>query len=217
MGSVLTSPLLDNLGWVRHGFGTRDTPQREAQSQDGMATLRQIHSSIVRIAPIGINPLAPACAGEGDALITNVAGTTVSIRTADCLPILLADAGCRAVAAVHAGWRGTAVGVVRETILRMRMEYDTDPSQIHAAIGPGIGVCCYQVGQEVLARFDPGFHSLGHLDLAGANRRQLMEAGVPESQIEMLPLCTFCDPIRFHSYRRDGERAGRMISFIGAL
>jgi YfiH family protein len=172
-----------------------------------MATLKQIHSSLSIVAdrPAG-------CVGEGDGILTADPGVTVSIRTADCFPILLADRANRAVAAVHAGWRGTAAEVVVEALRRMCDEFGTTPVDISAAIGPGIGACCYQVGEEVARRF--GKESAGRLDLAAENLRQLIEAGVPRTHIHLMGACTFCDR-RFHSWRRDGERAGRMISYIG--
>ena len=199
--TLLRSHLLGTVPWIDHGFGTR----HGGDSQDGMASLQQIHSERCLIVA------APGCAGEGDALITDRPGVPVSVRTADCFPILLADLRRRTVAAIHAGWRGTAARIVSVTIGRMRTECKTDPADIVAAIGPGIGACCYEVGEEVAQRFG---RRAGHLDLAGANRAQLVEAGVPEGRIEVLGLCTLCEPARFHSYRRDGEAAGRMVSFI---
>lgn len=184
-----------------HGFGTRSGPL----SQDNMATLKQVHSARSLVAT------RAGCAGEADGLITAQPGLAISVRTADCLPILLADPERRVVAAIHAGWRGTATRIVLETIAKMEREYGTDPGDLLAAIGPGIGVCCYQVGEEVRRQF--GLIGAGHLDLAQENRRQLREAGVAEARIDLLGLCTFCDQ-RFHSWRRDKEQAGRMISFI---
>lgn len=173
-----------------------------------MASLKQIHSSLSIVAdrPAG-------CVGEGDALLTAAQGVTVSIRTADCFPILLADPVNRVVAAVHAGWRGTAAHIVEETLRRMRDEFGTRPADLSAAIGPGIGACCYQVGEEVARRFGKG--SAGRLDLAAENVLHLTQAGVPAVRIHVMGACTFCDGERFHSWRRDGERAGRMISYIG--
>jgi polyphenol oxidase len=197
----LQSPLLAALPAIEHGFGTRFSDL----SQDAMSSLQQIHSArCVRVSAIGR-------AGEGDALITSQTGLAVSIRTADCLPILVADPVSGAVGAIHAGWRGTVSGIVRETMIRMGEEFGSRPEDLRAAIGPGIGVCCYHVGAEVARHF--GRSDAGCVDLAHDNRRQLLEAGVPEAQIEVLGVCTFCDP-RFHSWRRDKERAGRMISFI---
>jgi YfiH family protein len=205
--AVLASPLLQRFSWIEHGFGTRDGPI----SQEGMASLAQIHSSLVLTASE-----SNGCVGEGDALITNRANVFVSVRTADCFPILLADDRGKVVAAVHAGWRGTAAGVSKQTLKKMAADFGTEPRDIYAAIGPGIGPCCYAVGAEVARLFTPPgvLVPVGHIDLAEVNRRQLVEAGVPESQIEIVGGCTHCDPLRFYSYRRDRFEARRMISYI---
>ena len=173
-----------------------------------MASIKQIHSSISLVAdrPEG-------CVGEGDALLTWEPGVTVSVRTADCFPVLLVDMHHHAVAAVHAGWRGTADGVVVEALRRMRAEFGTNAVDISAAIGPGIGACCYQVGEEVARRF--GLEQAGRLDLAAENLRQLTLAGVPREQISLAGLCTHCHPAQFYSWRRDRESVGRMISYVG--
>jgi YfiH family protein len=172
-----------------------------------MASLKQIHSSLSLVAD-----RREGCVGEGDALLTREAGVTVSVRTADCLPILLADTVDRAVAAVHAGWRGTHAHIVKETIGRMEREFGTDPGNIVAAIGPGIGPCCYEVGEDVARLF--GMDRAGRLDIGSANVSQLVSAGVSPDRIGVSGLCTFCDPVQFYSWRRDHDRAGRMISFI---
>jgi YfiH family protein len=199
---LIQSAIFSTVPWVEHRFGTRGDPP----TQEGMAGLKQIHSARCLMAD------ADGCLGEGDALITRRPGLAVSVRTADCLPILLADREHRVIAAVHAGWRGTADEIVGRTIDTMRAQFDTTPGQIVAAIGPGIGACCYYVGEEVSRRF--GLNHAGRIDLAAANRAQMVAAGVPAAQIDALNLCTFCDPVRFDSYRRDKDRAGRMISYI---
>ena len=199
---MLRSELFKGLGWIEHGFGTR----LSQVSQDGMASLDQIHSAkVLRTEQVGR-------AGIADALVTATPGLAISIRTADCLPILLVDRQHRAVAAVHAGWRGSADEIVRRTLDRMREEFETAPDQIIAAIGPGIGKCCYQVGDEVARKF--GLNGAGRVDLAAANRQQLIMDGVPAGQIDTVGPCTMCNAEQFHSYRRDGEAAGRMISFV---
>lgn len=198
---MIRSSLLSELDWLEHGFGTRAEPL----SQDGMATLKQIHSARVLAAN------EPGLAGEGDALVTDQAGLTVSVRTADCYPILLVDVDTRVVAAVHAGWRGTAAGIVAQTLKQMTTLRGSNVDRIWAAIGPGIGACCYEVGEEVAQQF--GQHA-GRIDLAAANYQHLFEAGVPERNIEVLRHCTFCEADLFHSYRRDKDQAGRMISYI---
>jgi YfiH family protein len=200
---LILSSLLQQFDWIDHGFGTRSAPLSHAQ----MASLKQIHSSVSLVAD-----RSAGCVGEGDALITNKPGVAVSVRTADCYPILLVDRHIRAVAAVHAGWRGTAAGIVGETLERMRREYGIVAGDVYAAIGPGIGACCYEVGPEVAREF--GVTGRAHIDLAEANRRQLIAAGVLEAHIDVLGFCTSCNAEQFHSYRRDKDGAGRMISYI---
>jgi YfiH family protein len=201
--SVLTSPLLSKIAGIEHGFGTREA----LLTQDSMASLQQIHSDRILVAD-----RSTGCVGEGDGLLTGEPGITVSIRTADCLPILIADARTGAVAAVHAGWRGTAAGIAGLAVDRMRSEFGAKPQDLLAAIGPGIGKCCYQVGIEVARQL--GESEAGCVDLADHNRRQLEAAGLPAAHIDVVALCTFCQAGEFFSYRREGERAGRMISFI---
>ena len=204
LASVLTSSLLDRLDWLEHGFGTRHS----ALDQAAMASVKQIHSNAVLVAD------RAGSVGEGDALLTREPGLLVSVRTADCFPILLADPKTHTVAAIHAGWRGTATGVVLSSLTRMRSEFATDPGVVYAAIGPGIGACCYEVGIEVAERF--GRQAACNLDLAAENRRQLIAAGVPQKNIERVGGCTFCNAAQFFSWRRDHDPAGRMISFIRA-
>lgn len=201
---ILTSPLLSQFDWLEHGFGTR----LSAINQDRMVSLKQVHSARVLTAngPDGHS-------GEGDALISTQPGTFVSVRTADCFPILMADTRNRAVAAVHAGWRGTAAEIVIRTLEKMREEFSTDPKDVFAVIGPGIGACCYLVGEDVALKF--GRKIAGHLDLAAVNRRQLLMAGMPGEQIDAVGSCTFCDAEMFHSFRRDKDKSGRMITYIG--
>jgi YfiH family protein len=199
---VLHSSLLSDLKWIDHEFGTR----LDTVSQEDMARLEQIHSSQALVVD------RAGCAGQGDALVTGRPGVPVSVRTADCYPILLADQRNRAVAAVHAGWRGTAAQIVVSTLAEMRVHFGTAAADLRVAIGPGIGVCCYEVGVEVARRF--GVEAAGRIDLAAINHRQLVDAGVPEDQIEILGGCTKCDAQRFHSFRRDQDRAGRMVSWI---
>jgi YfiH family protein len=199
MESTLTARNLVLLPWLYHGFGTRHT-------QSDLYTLKQIHSNRVLTAN------SPGFQGEGDAAITAQPDLAISVRTADCYPILLADTRNHALAAIHAGWRGTAAHIVVKTLEKMKDEFGTQPADIVAAIGPGIGACCYEVGEEVARQF--GFDARTHLDLIEENRKQLEAAGVPSEKIEALGVCTFCDAERFFSYRRDQKDAGRMTSYI---
>lgn len=203
---IYRAPELDSIDWLIHGFGTRHSTVPALF--DNLATLRQIHSSTC-IAAEGRSGVL----GPGDALLENTPGAIVAVRTADCIPILLVDERLRAVAAVHAGWRGTVACIVQRTVESMRERFGTSPADLHAAIGPGIGPCCYEVGPDVAAQF--GAQGRTHIDLAGANRRQFVEAGVTPGRIYASNLCTMCRPEDFYSFRRDGEAAGRLFSFAG--
>ncbi|MCU1235689.1 MAG: hypothetical protein JWP63_3656 [Candidatus Solibacter sp.] len=197
---------LDAFPWLIHGFGTRlaDIPAQFAQ----LATLKQIHSSSC-VAAEGRSGIL----GEGDALLENSPGGVVAVKTADCIPVLLVDERLRAVAAIHAGWRGTAARIVERAVEAMRERFGTRAEDLHAAIGPGIGKCCYEVGPEVAAQF--GEQGRAHIDLTAANWRQLEEIGVTPSRIYASNLCTMCRAEEFHSFRRDHEAAGRLHSFVG--
>jgi polyphenol oxidase len=137
----------------------------------------------------------------------------VAIKTADCIPILLVDERHRAVAAVHAGWRGTVARIAPAAVEAMARRFATGPRDLHAAIGPGIGKCCYEVGPEVAVQF--GEQGRAHISLADANRAQLLEAGVTPERTYASNLCTMCLGEEFHSFRRDGQAAGRLYSFAG--
>ena len=206
--------VLEDLGWLDHGFTTKQSAARISP----VITLRQIHFSVVWNAS-GVEDRDR----EGDALVSNERGCRIGVRTADCVPILLADRGNRSVAAVHAGWRGTAAGIPRHTVEKMIQEFGARPSDILAAIGPAIGVCCYRVGSEVKNQFQElfpewrrsrGGDELVMLDLAEANRRILEAAGVPAEQIYSSGLCTWHCSEDFYSYRREPENPGRMVSYI---
>ena len=197
---------LDALPWLIHGFGTRqsDIPAWF----ENLATVKQIHSASVVNAE-GRRGLL----GEGDALLEDRPGAVIAVRTADCIPILLADERHRAIAAVHAGWRGTVARIVAAAVDAMRARFGTAPGDLHAAIGPGIGKCCYQVGPEVAAQF--GEQGRAHISLRDANRAQLLAAGVTPERTYASNLCTMCLAEEFHSFRRDREAAGRLYSFAG--
>jgi purine-nucleoside/S-methyl-5'-thioadenosine phosphorylase / adenosine deaminase len=212
---VYRSTWLDQFDWLRHGFGTRAHPPLDLP---GLAFLKQVHSDIV----LSVDGRR-GCAGEGDAMLTQSPGAALGVKTADCLPILLADPEHRAVAAIHAGWRGTVKGIAAKTVAEMRRAFGSSPETLIAAIGPGIGACCFEVGPEVAREFRGLFPERMDLDrrvridLVEANRRQLVSAGVLEGHIDTGAPCTACAPDEFHSFRRDRERAGRMMSVAGVL
>jgi hypothetical protein len=160
---------------------------------------------------------------EGDALVTDEIRKSIGIRTADCVPILLLDCRTRAVAAVHAGWRGTAAQLIVSTLEAMRHDFRTAPTDIYAAIGPCIRACCYEVGPEVEGQFASFFPEWGQgtgkrkLDLAEANRRHMRAAGVNPGRVFDCGLCTCCETAQFFSFRREPENLGRMIAAICRL
>jgi polyphenol oxidase len=197
---------LNSLPWLIHGFGTRHSDISADFTH--LATLKQIHSADCVAADGRMGVL-----GEGDALLENTPGSVIAVKTADCIPLLLLDDANRAVAAVHAGWRGAVAQIAHHAVHAMRSHFGSLPEHLHAAIGPGIGNCCFEVGPEVAAQF--GRTGRVHIDLAAENRRQLQEAGVTAARIYASNLCTMCGAGEFHSFRRDRERAGRMYSFVG--
>lgn len=183
--------------------------------------LKQIHSASV----IDIDDTSAASqAVVGDAVVTSVRGVALGVQTADCVPILVADAEGQVSAAIHAGWRGTVAGIAQSAVTRLIQKFRLDPESLRAVIGPHIGVCCYEIGDEVMqAIADPAVierrddWAKPHLNLASANRAQLEAAGIPASQIETSSLCTKCRADLFHSFRRDGKGMGHMLSVVGMI
>jgi YfiH family protein len=210
---MIEHPLLHACG-VRHGFSTRrDAPPA------GCVRPRQVHGA--RVAD------AQQCAGGIDAdAVVSTGGDPVGVVTADCVPVLAASADGSAVAAIHAGWRGLAAGVIGAGIDALRRAAPGQP--LRAVIGPHVGPCCYEVDGPVLdalryfaADLDAATTSSrpGHrfLDLGVLSGSALRRAGVSLDEIGAVPnACTSCDALRFHSYRRDGPRAGRLVHWIAA-
>ena len=235
--TFLRAPLLERIPGVVHAFSTRRGRSEEltlglaasdARSHFASAVgmggwplcgVRQVHSNKVHAVRENAFANAPP---EGDAVFTDLPGVALGVVTADCVPILVAERAGRAVASIHAGWRGTSEGIARRTVDSIIGELGLDPARLAVAVGPHIGVCCMEVGEEVYDWFaDPAVFERRpvwprpHLNLGEANRRQLMAAGVPPESIEISHLCTRCRSDLFHSYRRDGDAAGRMLSVIG--
>jgi len=230
-----TVPKLDPVPGLLHGFG--DARWSEADLQAFAATkgmrpviMHQLHSDIVHRLDE-----APGGTLEGDALMTNVPGLLLVIRTADCLPVLLIDAANRAVAAVHCGWRGTEKRILKKAVRAMSDAYGSKPAEMQAALGPCIGAACYEVGPEVRdaflqAGFPPSvFVERGRLpaiqvpdlkkkfilDLKAANRWLLEGLGFRRTNVfDAGPVCTHCEP-RLLSYRRNSADPRRMSNFIG--
>ncbi len=160
----------------------------------------------------------PHC--SADALATPNPGIRIAVKTADCVPILLADPVRRVVAAVHAGWRGTADGIAAASVTALIERYGCRPEDLLAALGPSIGPCCFEVGPDVAPRFAGLFPERDDLqqrtkiDLREANRRLLLHAGVIEPRIDSDSPCTCCGGPEFHSWRRDRSPGKRMFTVI---
>lgn len=203
---------LDALAWLDHGFGTR---LAGSWTPGPLATLRQVHSNLCVCADG-----AAGCLGQGDALLSRTPGRYLGIRTADCLPLLIADERLHVVAAVHAGWRGTAASIAVKAVEAMAERFSSRPEDLIVAVGPGICGKCYTVGPDVAGKFRHWFPERSDLerettlDLAEANRRQLIAAGVPAGRIHTGAPCTLCQAEDFHSHRRSPGKAGRMLSAI---
>jgi purine-nucleoside/S-methyl-5'-thioadenosine phosphorylase / adenosine deaminase len=217
-GDVYRATELASLSWLEHGFGTRlSSHWPKVNDVANLANIKQIHSARVLLAD------RTGLLGEGDAMISNRPGIHLAIRTADCLPVLIADRRNRAIAAIHAGWRGVVAEIVPQALRRMEQEFRSRPQDLIVAIGPGIGSCCFEVGFEVASQFQRFFPDRNDLtqrtklDLTGTICRQLGRIGVSMSQVFTSGLCTCCDGELFESYRRDRDKAGRMVSLIGLV
>lgn len=252
---VVKVPQWARYGWLRHGFSTRSAgvstvyggadlnlgftrdDDRSAVEQNrslfldaieapsNLATLRQIHGAEV------LDVTEPGLAGEADGLMTETPGLSLGIQTADCVPVLVADTRQRIVAGYHAGWRGTAAGIVEGGIHTLIATHKSDPADLVAAVGPAIGVCCYTVGHEVQESFAQRFTYASELfsnspaglrvDLHQANRRQLLSAGLSLESITVLAECTACSRVdgkrKFFSHRDEKGFTGRMMSVIAIV
>ncbi len=164
-----------------------------------------------------------------DALLTREPGICLCISTADCIPILIYDKRNAAIAAVHAGWRGTVNRIVRQTLEQMHRLYGTQGKDVHAVIGPGISLAAFEVGEEVVEAFRAAGFPLPyvaqwnnathkhHIDLPAANTLQLLDFGVPDGQIEQSSICTYTRHEDFFSARRLGIKSGRILTGIMIL
>ncbi len=188
-------------------------------------TATQVHGCRCLEVKDSLSPAALACM-EADALMTAVPGLLLGILTADCLPVVIIDRRCRAVAVAHAGWRGLLAAVVPATIAALRQGYGVEAGDLRVYCGPGIGRCCYRVGKEVVVRFAASSPFRGHdswyerrpdgyyLDLPRLLWLQLRAVGLPAAAISLLRTCTACNSF-FFSYRRDHGITGRQIAFAG--
>lgn len=231
------------LAGFAHGFTTRhggasaapydtlnlggfvgDEPERVAENwarlerETGLrfARVKQVHGARAVRAGAPSQPV-----DEADVVVSRAAGIAACVSVADCVPVLLADPESGAVAAVHAGWRGTLARAAAEGVRALGREAGATPARLFAAVGPSIGPCCYEVSPDLAARFaaeiGPEVVRRGaapSLDLWSANAAVLQAAGIGEERIEVLARCTSCERELFFSHRRDAGRTGRQMAFI---
>lgn len=208
-------PEVERDGWAAIG-------QAVGLAPDAVVRLAQVHGAHVHVATS-----IPCGTPEADIVISDAEDRVVAVQVADCAPILTAARSGRVVAASHAGWRGTAAGVAGATVRGVFDRYHAAPDTLLAAIGPCIGPCCYEVGDELFQAFQvKGWTEADcarwfvrragklFLDIWRANADQLASAGVPVDQIFLSGVCTACQPERFNSYRREGAGTGRQAGFI---
>jgi len=251
MSRVIVAKVLSELENVSHGFFTRVRDDRETPldfdyrkgdsellkqsyqyatdvlgiSPERIYVTNQVHGDGIQVLREIPDENSVRGTEKNDAVVTDVSGVALTVLTADCVPILIADGTRRVAAAVHAGWRGTALGIAKKAVRAMTDAFGSSPGDIAAAVGPSIGPCCYQVGPEVLEAMRSAFPWAdsyikreagggGHLDLQGINREALIDAGLDRARVEVVSRCTACDKSLFYSYRRDGDKTGRMLSAI---
>jgi YfiH family protein len=205
----------------------------EAVGAADVLLLKQVHGA--RVVAVRDGMTLPSQRTEADAFVSDSTTVAVAVRAADCVPLLMADARTGAVAAVHAGWRGTAARVAVAALDALTREFAVRPADVVVAIGPSIGPCCYEVGSELVDAFAAAGHERHlidrwfatpppprgsqerarlRLDLAGANRDQLVLAGVPEARIYLSGLCTAMHLDVLTSYRVEKDAAGRIAGVI---
>ncbi|MCJ7577365.1 MAG: peptidoglycan editing factor PgeF [candidate division Zixibacteria bacterium] len=157
---------------------------------------------------------------KGDAILTDRKDIFLTVSVADCLPIFLVEPKRKVVGLIHAGWRGTLLGIAKETIRKAKEKFGCNPEDFTLLFGPAIQKCCYEISELMAILFDedgmirmPG--EKPKLDLIYVNMKQFLNCGVKRKKIFATNDCTFCNKDMFHSFRRDGDKAGRMIAFIG--
>jgi polyphenol oxidase len=204
--TILTSAVLAKAGFS-HGFPTRATPDGAllaVLTGPTVIQVKQVHGARAVLA-------VEARGQEADALVARAGGRAIGVRVADCVPVLVADPGSGAVAAIHAGWRGVVGGVLRAGVELL------GGGGLVAAIGPCIGACCFEVGRDVAAQIGFVAREEGdkaYVDLRAAVRAQLRALGLDDASIEDVAGCTKHEGERFHSFRRDGANSGRMLAAI---
>jgi len=225
MARITIPAFADSRDGVHHFFGTRHEPETLVPSEEVVVvSVKQVHGTEVLVLDRRVKTRKPF-EGGWDSMMTDQPGVLLTIRTADCVPVLIHDPTRRVVAAVHAGWRGAVAEIVPRTLATMRRRFGSRPETLRVGIGPSAGPCCYEVDEPVLTRLRASFagwrsvvrqtgRRTAMLDLRHLLRCQAEGCGVPADQVQRISVCTICHPDLFHSYRRDGIVRGTMVSGI---
>lgn len=220
---MISSPLLTTVSGILHSFGTRE----DTQFSDGLVTAKQVHGTDILFAEERGQKTIKIGEAGFDILITDKEGIPIAVKTADCLPLLMVDPDRKIIAAVHAGWKGTLIQVVERAVQAL-VKKGARSDRLLVAMGPSMARRCYEVEEDVASKFQKKFSQYPQilkkqsatkwlLDIPETNRLELVRLGVKPEKIDHLDLCTHCRVDLFHSYRRDGEQAGRMVNFIQLL
>lgn len=176
-----------------------------------LAYPQQVHEDHVAVV------IKPAELHQTDAVITKIPGLALSIQVADCAPVFLYNSKIPSIGLVHAGWRGTASEITKKTVRMMIDQFNANPKDILAFIGPSIGPCCYQIGDEAKSCFDSSCLNHDHLDLWQCNKNQLIQSEIPDFNIQVSGICTSCNSSLFFSHRESGGQTGRMMALMMIL
>ncbi len=183
---------------------------------------KQTHTDNIRVvteADFGKGIVKQSDIEDTDGLICNIPNTMLVVFAADCVPVLLYDKKVGAIGAVHAGWRGSVKGICKKAVLLMQATYGSNPSDIVAAIGPSIGPCCFEVGEDTAVYFEDIYktekgNGKFNIDLWQYNKDKLLECGVLNQNIDLSRTCTMCNSDKFYSYRTHRENTGRQVAAI---
>jgi len=225
-------PLL-NFDFISHGFIIKNKEQNlstQAKKSSLKGLVKKISSEekhIIIPQQIHGNGCLTIKKGEelkrkykGDAILTDRKDIFLTVSVVDCLPVFLVEPKRKVVGLIHAGWRGTLLGIAKETIRKAKKEFGCKPEDFTLLFGPAIQKCCYEISEVMAILFDEdGLTRMPDekpkLDLMKINLKQFLNCGVKRKKIFATNDCTFCNKDMFHSFRRDGDKAGRMIAFIG--
>jgi YfiH family protein len=226
----LTFPPLEKNNFIMHGFAIKSQPEsinQKIRLDHLIRKITHVHRSIISLQQVHGDECVIITSKDklkreyrGDAVLTDRKDVFISIQVADCVPILLLNKKRKVIGLIHAGWKGTLLGVAKRTLEMAKEHLGCQPRDFTVCFGPSIRSCCYRVSDDLAILFDHKNVSTSvkgdaSLDLMGINRKQLLECGVKDNRMFAAGGCTCCQKKLFYSYRREKENAGRMVGFLG--